>query len=201
MPPIELTISLIAALILGIALTFWGESLFRLWMIFMGAWAGYMISSRLRIEFELEQTAFIIITVVLSLALALFFWKAFKVSIFLAGFSLGAYIAWYFGTTVFGLNQTWSLLVVGLVFALIAGFLRNTFIIGSTSLTGGILLVSAIEGFVNNRQSIALPDLIPTINLGTTEQILMTLAPFLVAALGFYVQSRRHKNRPPRFFR
>ncbi len=146
-------IPLLFALVIGIALVGWGYTLFRVWMLSIGLWTGYMLADWLVNLADIQGDMRFLIIVLITLAVALFLWLALRASIFVAAFILGAHILRTLGISLFGLENRWVLLLGGLLAAVLAAAFIKLFIIAATAISGAYLTVDAIHGFVRGEEA------------------------------------------------
>ncbi|MDI9469808.1 MAG: DUF4203 domain-containing protein [Bacillota bacterium] len=146
-------IPLLFALVIGIALVGWGYTLFRVWLLSIGLWAGYQLADWLVQLADIEGDMRFLIVVLFTLAVALFLWLALRASIFVAAFILGAYIVRTLGISILGIENRWVLLLGGLLAAVLAAAFVKLFIIAATAISGAYLTVDAIHGFVRSEEA------------------------------------------------
>ena len=141
-------IPLLLALVIGIAMVGWGYTLFRVWLLGVGIWAGYQGALWLVDRVQVAGDMRFIVTVLVTIASALFLWLALRASIFVAGFLIGAMVIRTLGISLFGIDNRWLLLIGGLLAAVLAAAFIKLFIILATAISGAYLTVDAIHGFI-----------------------------------------------------
>lgn len=174
--------------LLALALMFWGKTIFRIWLVGAGLAAGYSAGVWLSTLLGFEGAAHWSTVALAAAAFAVLFGLAYKLSFFLAGASLGAYLAWY-AASLFNAEISW---VIGLAAAIFIGIigaaLRDHFVMLATAVTGSLLLVDAVLGAVREAEPFTIMwQQIERWQLG--ESLVILLLVLGLTLLGYFTQA------------
>ena len=174
--------------LLGLALLFWGKSIFKVWLVGSGLTSGYALGSWLSALMDLSGVPHWLLVGFVAVAMAVLFGLAYKASFFLAGAALGLFLAWYtaalFNLELHGIVALVAMLVLGLI----GVGVRDRFIMLASSVTGSLLLLDAVLGAIRGAEPFTiLWQSIERWQLG--ESLVILLLALALTLLGYFTQS------------
>ena len=137
-------VPILLSLIIGIALVGWGYSLFRFWLTILGVVVGYYLGTELATFLALDSWPYVLVVLLITIAMSLFFWLAVKFSIFVAAFFYGMFLVRYLSITLLAWDERITTLVGGVILAILAVAFLKIFIVAATAISGAYLVSDAI---------------------------------------------------------
>ncbi len=190
-------IVLLINLALGIILLFFGLKVVRLWLALTGLAGGAYLGLLLVNKLELSSPVSWIVIILLAFAGAFVLALAYKACFFIGGFIAGIYFGGYLLNVFFTDYQRLAVLVIALLCALLALFLRKRFTIVITALTGAFLTADSILAYFYELKPGDLLFRMQNLELQLkfSEDLLILLGMLILAAIGMLVQSKQKKGR------
>lgn len=177
---------------LGVVLLFWGQSLFRLWMILTGGYIGFVVSRFVLTWINVPDGQIWLVTLALTVAGAALFASLLRICMIIAGFAAGTVIAMSFvqpvATEILGIS---SLLFCGIAGAVTAAFAARFFIRAAVAICGAWLLIRALW-----LTACRLPDFTERFPAVKTDAqpVWLCIPMALLAIWGIRSQQRRHRR-------
>lgn len=137
------------SIVLGAVLVIWGYKLFRLWLFAFGAQSGFQLGHFIVDKADLSGTLAYAVVVICVVAIAILFWVSLKFSFSVAGFALGAFLAYHYAYLIVDSSSFWVILVGGILGALLASFFIRLFIVAGTSIYGAFMLTDGLYALIN----------------------------------------------------
>lgn len=146
-------VPILLSLIIGIALVGWGYSLFRFWLTILGVVVGYYLGTELATFLALDSWPYVLVVLLITIAMSLFFWLAVKFSIFVAAFFYGMFLVRYLSITLLAWDERITTLVGGVILAILAVAFLKIFIVAATAISGAYLVSDAIFSLLQNTEA------------------------------------------------
>lgn len=140
----------IIAILIGVAMLFWGYPLFRIWLAIAGFMFGTMIGNSLGNTYLPGDLWPVVLAIVVGLILAVLAFAIYRLGAVLIGAFLGAILlSLVFG--LFGVPPAWWIYLIGAVLgAILAGMMVVPFIKIASSFNGAYLVMLGIFSWIQN---------------------------------------------------
>lgn len=140
----------IIAILIGVAMLFWGYPLFRVWLAIAGFMFGTMIGNSLGNTYLPGDLWPVVLAIVVGLILAVLAFAIYRLGAVLIGAFLGAILlSLVFG--LFGVPPAWWIYLIGAVLgAILAGMMVVPFIKIASSFNGAYLIMLGIFSWIQN---------------------------------------------------
>ncbi len=171
------TIIALITVLVGLGICFAGYRLFRVFLTFFGFILGFtatFVIATGRSAIDWNNVPVLVVAVIVGIVVALFAWLLYRFGVAIAGFILGASVAYVLiqALGITGIAETLVLLVCVVLGAALAFAVTDLIVMLSTALSGANLVISGITV------------LLPTLITGP----LVLIATLILAVLGFVTQ-------------
>lgn len=140
----------IIAILIGVAMLFWGYPLFRIWLAIAGFMFGTMLGNSLGNTYLPGDLWPVVLAIVVGLILAVLAFAIYRLGAVLIGAFLGAILlSLVFG--LLGVPPAWWIYLIGAVLgAILAGMMVVPFIKIASSFNGAYLIMLGIYSWIQN---------------------------------------------------
>lgn len=188
-------IVMLIVLILGLVLLFLGEKIIRFWLALTGILAGGYAGIYVAKQFQLTSPVQWIVIGLLALAGAFLLALAYKACFFIAGAVAGYMVGGYLLSIFMPSYPFYYPLIIGIIAAFLAVFLKDEFTIAATAITGSMLIADSLVAFIYKLQPGDLLRRVQTLNIKLADDLIILLAIAILSAIGIYTQKKiKHKH-------
>lgn len=188
-------VTLLLSVLVGALMLIWGYKIFRVWLFLFGAQSGLALGRLIVEKAHIGGTLAYALIALMIVAISVLFWVSLRFSFAVAGFALGAWLIWHYGSRFIPDFSLWFVLIGAVAGAVLAYLFVRLFIIIGTSVYGAFLLTDGIFALITKAKA---GSYLGLASVGeSTLSLVMTLLTLLFIVMGCLYQfntSKKGKN-------